>query len=68
MVFPWRLLANYMRATTQFELTGITPEELQNLLREEGRQRLLFVESIIFDEEMTSEEKVKTLTEWFRQP
>lgn len=67
MDFPWKLLTNYMRATTQFELTGITPEELQGLLHEEGRQRLLFVESIVFCEEMTSEEKIETLMEWFQQ-
>lgn len=67
MDFPWKLLTNYMRATTQFELVGITPNELQALLHEEGRQRLLFVEGIIFDEEMTSEEKIETLAEWFQQ-
>lgn len=67
MDFAWKALTTYMRAKTQFELTGITPEALQDLLREEGRQRLLFVEGIVFCAEMTSEEKIQTLTEWFRQ-
>lgn len=67
MDFAWKALTTYMRAKTQFELVGITPKELQALLHEEGRQRLLFVESIVFCEEMTSEEKIKTLVEWFQQ-
>lgn len=67
MDFAWKALTTYMRAKTQFELTGITPEELHGLIYEEGRQRLLFVEHIIFCEEMTNEEKVKTLVEWFQQ-
>lgn len=67
MDFAWKALTSYMRATTKFELVGITPEELQGLIHEEGRQKLLFVESIVFCEEMTNEEKVKTLVEWFQQ-
>lgn len=67
MDYAWKLLNKYIHAKTQFELTGITPEELQNLIFEEGRQRLLFVERIVFCEEMTSGEKIETLMEWFRQ-
>lgn len=67
MDFPWKQLAAHMRATTTFELDGITVEELQGLLREEGQQRLLFVEQVVFCEEMTSEEKIAALMDWFRQ-
>ena len=67
MDFAWKALTRYLRAATKFELVGITPEQLQDILREEGRQRLLFVEQIVFCEEMTSEEKIETLMEWFQQ-
>lgn len=67
MDYALKLLNKYIHAKTQFELTGITPEELQGLIYEEGRQRLLFVQHIIFCEEMTNEEKVETLVEWFQQ-
>lgn len=65
MEWVWRRLASYMRARTSLEIVGITEEALASVLHDEALERLRWVETVAFCDEMEDEEKIEALKEWF---
>lgn len=66
MDWVWRRLASYVGHTkTQIEFSGISEDVLAAALRQEALNRLTYVETIVFSEEIEDAEKITTLKEWF---
>ena len=64
MTWVWKHLAPYVSATTAIEISGISAEELYDILHQGALDRLKWVEAVIFSEEIDDEEKVHTIQSW----
>ncbi len=65
MEWVWKRLAPYVRARTSLEIVGITEEALASALHDGAVERLKWVETVVFCNEMEDEEKIAVLKEWF---
>lgn len=65
MEWVWKRLAPYVRARTSLEIVGITEEALAFALHDGAVERLKWVETVVFCNEMEDEEKIAVLKEWF---
>lgn len=65
MEWVWKRLAPHIRARTSLELVGITEEALTSALHDGALERLRWVETVVFCDEMEDEEKIAALKEWF---
>lgn len=66
MDWTWRQLAHYLGPVKlQVEFQGITEEGLAKSLHQKALTRLAWVETVIFNEEVSDKEKVEILQEWF---
>lgn len=61
MHWVWRRLAPYVRTTTTIELTGISEEQLRDIFRQEALRRLRWIETVIFNEEISDTDKVQVI-------
>lgn len=66
MDWIWQKLARHVgRINTQVEFEGLSEEGLTAALRQEAVRRLKHVEAIVFSEEISEDEKIGVLKEWF---
>lgn len=65
MNWVWRRLAPFVRTAMTIEITGISEEQLRDVLRQEALRRLDWVETVIFDEEISNEDKVQVIQSEF---
>lgn len=61
----WKRLAPHVRACTSLEIVGITEEALTSALHDGALERLKWVETVVFCDEMEDKEKVVALQKWF---
>lgn len=66
MEWMWKRLSHYVKRTKmQVEFDGISAEALSATLRQEALKRLEWVEMMVFSEEISDQEKIKTFQDWF---
>ncbi len=61
MNWVWRRLAPFVRTTMAVEIKGISEEQLQDILHQEALHRLRWIEAVVFNEEISDEEKVQVI-------
>lgn len=61
MNWVWRRLAPFVRTTMAVEIKGISEEQLQDILHQEALRRLRWIEAVVFNEEISDEEKVQVI-------